>query len=57
MDLVVFGQIVREKRNAIGLKQEELRKICDIMVRDVAERIKSKQIFLSFFASALLASW
>jgi len=28
------------------LKQEELRKICDIMVRDVAERIKSKQITL-----------
>jgi transcriptional regulator with XRE-family HTH domain len=24
MDLVVFGQIIREKRNAIGLKQEEL---------------------------------
>ena len=28
------------------LKQEELRKICDIMVRDVGERIKSKQIIL-----------
>jgi transcriptional regulator with XRE-family HTH domain len=24
MDLKVFGQIVREKRNAIGLKQDEL---------------------------------
>lgn len=24
MDLKVFGQIIREKRNAIGLKQEEL---------------------------------
>lgn len=24
MDLNVFGQIIREKRNAIGLKQEEL---------------------------------
>ncbi len=24
MDLQVFGQIIREKRNAIGLKQEEL---------------------------------
>ena len=29
------------------LKQEELRKICDIMVRDVGERIKAKQIVLS----------
>ena len=29
------------------LKQEELRKICDIMVRDVGERIKAKQIILS----------
>ena len=28
------------------LKREELRKICDIMVRDVGERIKSKQIQL-----------
>jgi len=28
------------------LKPEELRKICDIMVRDVGERIKSKQITL-----------
>ena len=28
------------------LKREELRKICDIMVRDVAERIKSKQLVL-----------
>jgi len=28
------------------LKPEELRKICDIMVRDVGERIKSKQIIL-----------
>ncbi|MEN9702848.1 MAG: helix-turn-helix domain-containing protein [Aquirufa sp.] len=24
MDLHVFGQIIREKRNALGLKQEEL---------------------------------
>jgi transcriptional regulator with XRE-family HTH domain len=24
MDLKVFGQIVREKRNAVGMKQEEL---------------------------------
>ena len=24
MDLKVFGQIIREKRNTIGLKQEEL---------------------------------
>jgi transcriptional regulator with XRE-family HTH domain len=24
MDLQVFGQIVREKRNSLGLKQEEL---------------------------------
>jgi transcriptional regulator with XRE-family HTH domain len=24
MDLKVFGQIIREKRNAIGLKQDEL---------------------------------
>lgn len=24
MDLLVFGQIIREKRHAIGLKQEEL---------------------------------
>ena len=29
------------------LKPEELRKICDIMVRDVAKRIKSKQIILN----------
>ena len=29
------------------LKPEELRKICDIMVRDVSERIKSKQIILN----------
>jgi ATP-dependent Clp protease ATP-binding subunit ClpA len=29
------------------LKPEELRKICDIMVREVGERIKSKQILLS----------
>jgi ATP-dependent Clp protease ATP-binding subunit ClpA len=29
------------------LKPEELRKICDIMVRDVSERVKPKQIFLS----------
>jgi ATP-dependent Clp protease ATP-binding subunit ClpA len=29
------------------LKQEELRKICDIMVRDVAKRVESKQIILS----------
>lgn len=29
------------------LKREELRKICDIMVRDVGERIKSKQIILN----------
>lgn len=29
------------------LKPEELRKICDIMVREVAERVKSKQIILS----------
>ena len=28
------------------LKPEELRKICDIMVNDVSERIKSKQIIL-----------
>jgi ATP-dependent Clp protease ATP-binding subunit ClpA len=28
------------------LKQEELRKICDIMVREVAERVKPKQIIL-----------
>jgi len=24
MNLLVFGQIIREKRNAVGLKQEEL---------------------------------
>jgi len=29
------------------LKQEELRKICDIMVREVAERVKSKSIILN----------
>ena len=29
------------------LKPEELRKICDIMVREVGERVKSKQILLS----------
>ena len=29
------------------LKPEELRKICDIMVKDVSERIKSKQIILN----------
>lgn len=28
------------------LKPEELRKICDIMIKDVAERVKSKQIIL-----------
>ena len=28
------------------LKREELRKICDIMVRDVGERIKTKQLTL-----------
>lgn len=28
------------------LKPEELRKICDIMIKDVAERVKSKQIML-----------
>ena len=28
------------------LKPEELRKICDIMIRDVAERVKLKQIIL-----------
>jgi ATP-dependent Clp protease ATP-binding subunit ClpA len=28
------------------LKQEELRKICDIMIREVAERVKQKQIIL-----------
>ena len=29
------------------LKPEELRKICDIMVKDVAERIKLKQLILN----------
>jgi ATP-dependent Clp protease ATP-binding subunit ClpA len=29
------------------LKPEELRKICDIMIKDVAERVKSKQILLT----------
>jgi ATP-dependent Clp protease ATP-binding subunit ClpA len=29
------------------LKPEELRKICDIMIRDVSERVKPKQIFLT----------
>jgi ATP-dependent Clp protease ATP-binding subunit ClpA len=29
------------------LKPEELRKICDIMIRDVSERVKSKQIILN----------
>jgi ATP-dependent Clp protease ATP-binding subunit ClpA len=29
------------------LKPEELRKICDIMVREVADRVKPKQIILS----------
>lgn len=29
------------------LKPEELRKICDIMIREVGERVKSKQILLS----------
>jgi ATP-dependent Clp protease ATP-binding subunit ClpA len=28
------------------LKPEELRKICDIMIKDVAERVKSKQLLL-----------
>jgi ATP-dependent Clp protease ATP-binding subunit ClpA len=28
-------------------KPEELRKICDIMVREVADRVKPKQIILS----------
>jgi ATP-dependent Clp protease ATP-binding subunit ClpC len=29
------------------LKPEELRRICDIMVREVGERVKSKQIILN----------
>lgn len=29
------------------LRQDELRKICDIMIRDVSERIKSKKILLN----------
>jgi transcriptional regulator with XRE-family HTH domain len=35
MDLVVFGQIVREKRNAIGLKQEELSQRSGVAIKTI----------------------
>ena len=35
MDLVLFGQIVREKRNAIGLKQEELSQKSGVAIKTI----------------------
>jgi transcriptional regulator with XRE-family HTH domain len=35
MDLQVFGQIVREKRNAIGLKQEELSQKSGVAIKTI----------------------
>ena len=35
MDLVIFGQIVREKRNAIGLKQEELSQKSGVAIKTI----------------------
>jgi DNA-binding XRE family transcriptional regulator len=35
MDLKVFGQIVREKRNAIGLKQEELSQRSGVAIKTI----------------------
>jgi len=35
MDLKVFGQIVREKRNAIGLKQDELSQRSGVAIKTI----------------------
>jgi len=35
MDLVVFWQIVREKRNAIGLKQDELSQRSGVAIKTI----------------------
>ncbi len=35
MDLKVFGQIIREKRNAIGLKQEELSQQSGVAIKTI----------------------
>lgn len=35
MDLLVFGQIIREKRHAIGLKQEELSQISGVAIKTI----------------------
>jgi transcriptional regulator with XRE-family HTH domain len=35
MDLKVFGQIVREKRNAIGLKQDELSRQSGVAIKTI----------------------
>jgi transcriptional regulator with XRE-family HTH domain len=35
MDLKVFGQIIREKRNAIGLKQEELSQRSGVAIKTI----------------------
>lgn len=35
MDLKVFGQIIREKRNTIGLKQEELSQQSGVAIKTI----------------------
>ncbi len=35
MDLKVFGQIIREKRNAVGLKQEELSQQSGVAIKTI----------------------
>jgi transcriptional regulator with XRE-family HTH domain len=35
MDLKVFGQIIREKRNAIGLKQDELSQRSGVAIKTI----------------------
>lgn len=35
MDLNVFGQIIREKRNTIGLKQEELSQQSGVAIKTI----------------------
>lgn len=35
MDLQVFGQIVREKRNSLGLKQEELSQRSGVAIKTI----------------------
>lgn len=35
MDLIVFGQIIREKRNAIGLKQDELSQRSGVAIKTI----------------------